>query len=121
VIQCEKFERFSCMAAGFINEEENIMTKRATDIWAYIGWPGFIVAMCQPCKDECRFHINQALVLNIFATGIALIAWIPYVGWCLGGAAEIAIGVFWIISFIGACRGLEKETPLLGKINIMNR
>ncbi|MBQ1488563.1 MAG: hypothetical protein IIZ41_07370 [Lachnospiraceae bacterium] len=97
------------------------MTKKATDIWAYIGWPGFIVAMCQPCKDECKFHLNQALVLNIFASGVALFTAIPFVGWILGSALDIAIFVLWLITFIGACKQEEKETPLLGKINIMNK
>ena len=97
------------------------MTKRATDIWAYVGWVGFIIAICQPCKDECKFHLNQALVLNIFATGFAVFTVIPYVGWCLGAALDITIFVFGLIAFIGACKQQEKETPLLGKINIMNK
>jgi uncharacterized membrane protein len=97
------------------------MTKRATDIWAYIGWVGFIIALCQPCKDECKFHLNQGLVFNIFFSGFTVFACIPYVGWCLGSACLIVLLVFWIIAFIGACHQEEKEAPLLGKINIMNR
>ena len=103
------------------------MTKKATDIWAYMGWPGFIVALCQPCKDECKFHINQALVFNIFFTGLSLISWIgviPYIGWLLEVyvfmPVAICLLVFWVIALVGACHQEEKKAPLIGSINIMN-
>ncbi|MBR4581625.1 MAG: hypothetical protein IKO32_10370 [Lachnospiraceae bacterium] len=104
------------------------MGKKATCIWAYITWVGFIIAMCQSCKDECKFHLNQALVLNILLSITSLMSWlgfIPYVGWFLYalviGPLSIALSVFWIIAFIGACRGIEKKAPLVGQINLMNK
>ena len=105
------------------------MTKRATCIWAYLcGWVGFIIAICQPCKDECKFHLNQALVFNIFFSGLGMISfigWIPYIGWFLDLVVfcpiAIVLCVFWVIALVGACRGIEKEAPLIGKINIMNK
>ena len=112
------------------------MGKRATCIWAYITWVGFIIASCQSCKEECKFHLNQALVFHIaysimsILTIIAFVlAIIPYVGWALGGIFEglvtapitSVITVFYVIAFVGACRGLEKKAPLLGKINLINK
>ena len=102
------------------------MTKKATCIWAYLTWVGFIIALCQDCKDECKFHLNQGLVLNIFLSGVGLFTWIgviPWIGWFLDifvlCPIVIVLVVFWIISFVGACKGIEKETPLLGKIKII--
>ena len=82
------------------------MTKKATSIWAYVGWVGFIIAMCQPCKDECRFHLNQGLVWNIFTSALAivgLIGIIPWVGWILDAV----------------CKQQEKEMPIIGRIHII--
>ena len=104
------------------------MTKKATCIWAYIGWVGFIIAICQPCKDECKFHLNQSLVWNIFTSAFAivgLIGLIPYIGWLLDVFVFTPIWIFlvviWIITFVGVCKQQEKEMPILGKINIMNK
>ena len=103
------------------------MTKKATSIWAYIGWVGFIIAMCQSCKDECKFHLNQSLVSNIFFSGLGvltgMLGWIPWLGWILDllvfTPCWIALFVFWLLAFIPACRGEEKEMPLIGKIKII--
>ena len=103
------------------------MTKKATSIWAYIGWVGFIIAMCQSCKDECKFHLNQSLVSNIFFSGLGvltgMLGWIPWLGWILDllvfTPCWIALFVFWLLAFIPACRGEEMEMPLIGKIRII--
>ncbi|MCR4814022.1 MAG: hypothetical protein K5879_04260 [Lachnospiraceae bacterium] len=104
------------------------MGKKATCIWAYIGWVGFIIAMCQSCKDECKFHLNQALVLAIASTILSVVSVagvIPYIGWLFDGLVvtplAIAVAVFWVIAFVGACRGIEKKAPLLGQINLINK
>ena len=39
------------------------MSKKATDIVAYITWIGWIVAFCAGTKQESKFHLNQALVI----------------------------------------------------------
>ena len=102
------------------------MTKKATSIWAYVGWVGFIIAMCQPCKDECRFHLNKGLVWNIFTSALAivgLIGIIPWVGWILDifvfGPLWIFLIVVWIVAFVAVCKQQEKEMPIIGRIHII--
>ena len=90
------------------------MDAKTTGIIAYFTWIGWIVALCVGDKEGAMFHINQALVINLFALGLVL-SWIPLIGWLY----SIFIFVCWVMGLIFACQGEEKEVPLIGKITIM--
>lgn len=83
-------------------------------IVAYLTWIGFIVAFVSNDKDTplVKFHLNQALVLNLF--GI-IGPMIPIVGW----AAEIVVFVFFVMGIIGASRGEMNELPIIGSIKLL--
>lgn len=93
------------------------MDKKTTDIVAYLTWIGFIVALVAGDKENSKFHLNQALVLNLFAL-IGSFSWIPIIG-ILTGIWSLFVFVCWIIGFVAAINGEEKEVPLLGKIKIL--
>lgn len=88
------------------------MDAKTTGIVAYLTWIGLLIAFLAGDKENAKFHINQSLVL-VLATIVC--GFIPFLGW----AAEIFILVCWIIAFVGAIQGVEKEMPLLGKIKII--
>ncbi len=88
------------------------MDAKTTGIVAYLTWIGLIIALCAGDKEGAKFHVNQALVLLIAGTICGII---PFLGWI----ASIAVFVFWIIGFIAAINGEEKEVPLIGKIKIL--
>ncbi len=87
------------------------MDKKTTGIVAYITWIGWIVAFCAGDKEGAKFHINQVLVIYLFA----LLGLIPCIGWIW----EIFILVCWIMGLIAAINEEEKEVPLIGKIRIL--
>ena len=93
------------------------MDKKTTDIVAYLTWIGFIIALVTGDKENSKFHLNQALVLNLFAL-IGSFSWIPIIG-ILTGIWSLFVFVCWIIGFVAAINGEEKEVPLLGKIKIL--
>ena len=93
------------------------MDKKTTDIVAYLTWIGFIIALVSGDKENSKFHINQALVLNLFAL-IGSFSWVPGIG-ILTGIWSLFVFVCWIIGFVAAINGEEKEVPLLGKIKIL--
>lgn len=88
------------------------MDTKTTGIVAYLTWIGLLIAFLAGDKEGAKFHLNQSLVL-VLATIVCGI--IPFLGW----AAEIFVFVCWIIGFVGAIQGEEKEMPLLGKIKII--
>ena len=88
------------------------MDTKTTGIVAYLTWIGLLIAFLAGDKEGAKFHINQGLVLLLASLVCGII---PFLGW----AAEIFVFVCWIIAFIGAVQGQEKEMPLLGKIKII--
>ncbi len=87
------------------------MDKRTTEIVAYLTWIGLFVAILAGDRDGAKFHINQALVIMLFA----VLSIIPCVGWIWG----IIVLVLWAMGLIAAINGEEKEVPILGKIKII--
>lgn len=94
------------------------MTKKTTDIVAYITWIGWIVAFCAGTRQESKFHLNQALVIWLINIVLMILAYIPIVN-IVAGILSIVMFVFWIMGLVGACQGNEKELPLIGSIKII--
>ena len=80
------------------------MDAKVTGIIAYIGWLGWLIAYLAGDKEGAKFHLNQALVLNLFS----LIAFLAPV-WT----------VFMIIGIINAANGQEKPLPIIGSISLL--
>ena len=88
---------------------------------AYVTWIGYIVAWCMRGKDShfVRFHLNQALVLNLASIICLAVMLIPLVGWIVGFVGDILILAAWVIGLISACTGKTNETFLFGGIHIL--
>ena len=95
----------------------NLMDKKTTGILAYITWIGFFIALIFGDREGAKFHINQALVLNLFSL-ISSLSWVPIVG-IVAKAFGIFCFICWLVAFVGAVKGEENEAPLLGKIKIL--
>lgn len=87
------------------------MDAKTTSIIGYLTWIGFIIAVCAGDKEGAKFHLNQALVILLFA----LLSVIPCIGWIWG----VFMIVCWIMGLIAAINQEEKEVPLIGKIRIL--
>jgi len=87
------------------------MDKKVTGIVAYLTWIGLIIALVAGDKEGAKFHINQALVIALFA----FLIWIPFIGWIAG----IFVFFCWVMGLIYAIQEEEKEVPLIGKIKIL--
>ena len=95
------------------------MSKKATDIIAYLTWVGLIIAFVAGDREASKFHLNQSLV--IWLTGIVLgfVAIIPILGWIICLLGGIFCAVCWFIGIINAIQGIEKPVPLLGKLQLL--
>lgn len=87
------------------------MNAKTTGIVAYLTWIGFLIAVCAGDKDGAKFHVNQALVIMLFA----LLGIVP----CIGQIWLIFIIVCWIMGLIAAINEEEKEVPLIGKVRLI--
>lgn len=95
------------------------MSKKATGIVAYIGWIGWIIAICAGDKENAKVQLNNALLLNIGFVIVGVVAVIPFIGWILACVLWIALFVFWIMGLISAIQDTDKELPLIGSLRII--
>ena len=96
------------------------MNKQATDIVAYLSWPGLLIAFFAGDRYASRFHLNQSLVIWLAATLISVTAkWLPLFSWLVGLVGGLFCALCWFIGIINAIQGIEKEVPLLGQIKIL--
>ena len=47
-----------------------MMSKKLTDVVAYLSWIGLLIAFVAGDRENCKFHLNQSLV--IWLAGVAL-------------------------------------------------
>ena len=87
------------------------MDKKTTGIIAYISVIGLIIALVAGDREGARFHINQALVILLFA----FLVLVPYIGrfWA------VFIMVCWVMGIVSAAQEEEKPVPLIGGIQII--
>jgi uncharacterized membrane protein len=61
-------------------------------------------------KDEfVKFHARQGFVLFVIEVVLAILMWIPVIGWLLG----LIVGIVAIIGFIKALNGEKWEIPYI--------
>lgn len=73
-----------------------------------IGWVTAMIMNKRSKTDFASFYTRQMLGLMILSV---VLMFIPEIGWILSSTNTI----FWILSIIGALKGVKKPTPLLGK------
>ena len=106
------------------------MDRKATNIVAYITLVGWLLAYFVGDRYNSRFHLNQALVLNLFFLVLRVVSsmvswvlgWIPLVGWIVMLAVNVVslLGlVLWILGLVYAVQDKEQPVPLLGYIHLL--
>ena len=94
------------------------MDKKTTGILAYITWIGWLIAFLAGDKEGAKFHLNQALVVNLASIVCGILGYIPVVN-LVGGILGIVVFVFWVMGLIAAIREEEKPLPVIGNIRII--
>lgn len=94
------------------------MDKKVTGIVAYISIIGWLIAFLAGDKEGAKFHLNQALIVDLAIIICAALTRIPLVG-LVFALVSIFLFVCWIIGLVAAIKEEEKEIPLLGAIKIL--
>lgn len=101
--------------------EENVtmMSKKLTDVVAYLSWIGLLIAFIAGDRENCKFHLNQSLVIWLAGVVLGVVAIIPILGWIVAFVGWIFLVVCWFIGIISAASGTEKAVPLLGRFKLL--
>lgn len=99
--------------------EEQGSNNKLMCILCYLGilW---LIPMLTDAKNDAtvKFHINQGIVLTLFAIALSIVTPIPVIGWIVGLVGWVACAVFFIMGIINASKLEQKELPIIGKIKI---
>lgn len=102
------------------------MGKKATDIVAYLGPIGLIIAYLLGSREESGFHLNQALVLClasiILSVASGILGKLPLLGGIIAfllGLVSLVCFVLWIMGIASAISGTEKQVPILGNFQLL--
>lgn len=95
------------------------MTKKATDIVAYITWVGLIIAFLLGDREESRFHLNQALVIWLAGLVFGVLGIVPLVGKLIAGVGGALCLVFAVLGILSALKDDETPLPLIGGIKLL--
>jgi uncharacterized membrane protein len=96
------------------------MNKEVTGIVAYITIVGWLIAYFAGDKEGAKFHLNQALVINICAIVLGILSRIPLLSFVLlTGILSLAVAVLAVIGIIYAASDQDKELPFIGTIKIL--
>lgn len=102
------------------------MSKKTTDIVAYLTPLGLILAFIFGDRENSKLHLNQALVLWLAGIILGIISrvcgYIPLVGTLVAlicGLLNLVLFIFWIMGFVSALTGSEKKVPILGEISLL--
>lgn len=76
--------------------------------------------LSEPQSKFIRFHLNQVLVLNVFAVLCTVVCIVPILGWIVGGVGSIMALVFLIMGIVRSCKGKAVELPIIGKYTILH-
>ena len=80
---------------------------------------GLLIAFIAGDRENCRFHLNQSLVIWLAGVALGVVAIVPILGWIVAFVGWIFLIVCWFIGIISAASGTEKEIPLLGRFKLL--
>ena len=93
----------------------------------FLSIVGFIIALLVKKEDKyVMFYAKQSLVIFIACIVVAVVnsilIFIPIMGWAIMALLNLVILVLWLLSWIYALSGEQKEVPIVGqyasKINL---
>ena len=94
------------------------MDRKATGVVAYLTIVGWFVAYFAGDREETKFHLNQALVVNLAFIVLWILGYIPIVRWFVW-IIRILLFIMGVLGVIYAIQDQDKEIPLLGIIKLL--
>ena len=79
-----------------------------------------IALLLEPDSKFLRFHINQSIVLTVFAVLCGIVAIVPFIGWVASAVGAIMTVVFTVMGIVRAVKCQARDLPIIGKYTIVS-
>ena len=100
---------------------ENNSNTKVHSILSYITWVGLIVVFFIRDKEDevVKFHLNQALVLDLAVVVIAIITGIGGIFYTIGRILSVVIWALRIVGIVRASKLNTEPIPYIGTIQLI--
>lgn len=99
-------------------DAKDVEANKIFAVLAYFGILFLIPLLAAKSSPFARFHTNQGFILFLAWVVIAMIGWIPILGWLVALFGSIALFVFSIMGIINVLQGKMTKLPLIGQFEI---
>ena len=96
-------------------DPRDIADNKLMAILCYLGILWLIPFLAAKESPFVKYHLTQGLLVLILGIIVAIISWIPVVGW-LCGVVVFALAVIGIVNVVN---GKAQELPVIGKYTLM--
>jgi uncharacterized membrane protein len=103
---------------------EKVISKEDPKVFAFLATFlsifGFLIAIIAKKEDKyIMFYAKQSLVIFIIAVIASainsILIWIPILGWLIAGLINLAVCILWILGWVYALSGEQKDVPIVGE------
>ena len=94
----------------------DIAENKGMAILCYLGILWLIPFLAKKDSPFVKYHLNQGLLVLILGIAVAIISWIPVVGWLCG----VVVFALAIIGIVNVVNGKVQELPLIGKFKLLS-
>ena len=94
----------------------DIAENKGMAILCYLGILWLIPFLAKKDSPFVKYHLNQGLLVLILGIAVAIISWIPVVGWLCG----VVVFALAIIGIINVVNGKAQELPIIGKFKLLS-
>ena len=91
-------------------EENKVMA-----ILSYLGILCLIPLLAKKDSPFAQYHAKQGLVLLLIWLAIAVVAWVPVIGWAIGFFGPIILLILSILGIVNVVIGKMVEIPVVGQ------
>ena len=85
-------------------------------VLCYLGILWLIPFLTAKESPFVKYHLNQGLTLLILGLIVAVISWIPVIGWLCG----VVVFALAIIGIVNVVNGKAQELPVIGKFKLLS-
>ena len=94
----------------------DIAENKGMAILCYLGILWLIPFLAKKDSPFVKYHLNQGLLVLILGIAVAIISWIPVVGWLCG----VVVFALAIIGIVNVVNGKAQELPVIGKFKLLS-
>ena len=94
----------------------DIAENKGMAILCYLGILWLIPFLAKKDSPFVKYHLNQGLLVLIIGIAVAIISWIPVIGWL----CAVVVFALAVIGIVNVVNGKAQELPVIGKFKLLS-